>query len=62
MKKVILTLAALVVSAAMVFSFAGCSDKTSEGETTTDSGVVDGTGEADTAADVADEAAPTSEA
>ncbi len=34
MKKVVLTVAALLVSAAMVFSFAGCTDKTdgNEGE------------------------------
>ena len=32
MKKVVLTVAALLVSAAMVFSFAGCTDKTAEGE------------------------------
>ena len=30
MKKVILTVAALLVSAAMVFSFAGCTDTTVE--------------------------------
>ncbi|MBR5234476.1 MAG: hypothetical protein IKW03_09725 [Clostridia bacterium] len=32
MKKVILTVAALLVSAAMVFSFAGCTDKPVNGE------------------------------
>ena len=32
MKKVILTVAALLVSAAMVFSFAGCTDAPSNGE------------------------------
>ncbi len=32
MKKVILTVAALLVSAAMVFSFAGCTDNTANGE------------------------------
>ncbi len=32
MKKVVLTVAALLVSAAMVFSFAGCTDTTNNGE------------------------------
>jgi hypothetical protein len=32
MKKVILTVAALLVSAAMVFSFAGCTEKPVDGE------------------------------
>ena len=30
MKKVVLTVAALLVSAAMVFSFAGCTDKSGD--------------------------------
>ena len=30
MKKVVLTVAALLVSAAMVFSFAGCTDKAAD--------------------------------
>ncbi len=47
MKKVILTVAALLVSAAMVFSFAGCTDKP-----------VDGEGESVAATDEADSAAP----
>lgn len=40
MKKVIITIAALAVSAAMVFSFAGCTDNTVE-EDTTDSVVAE---------------------
>ncbi len=39
MKKVIITIAALAVSAAMVFSFAGCTDNTTE-EDSTDAAVV----------------------
>lgn len=40
MKKVVLTVAALLVSAAMVFSFAGCT-KTTEGEEETSDVVVE---------------------
>lgn len=48
MKKVILTVSALVVAAAMVFTFAGCTDNnTNEEESTNDVAVVT---EADTAA------------
>ena len=36
MKKVIITIAALAVSAAMVFSFAGCTENTPTEENTTD--------------------------
>ena len=39
MKKVVLTVAALLVSAAMVFSFAGCTD-TNNGEEETSDAVV----------------------
>ncbi|MBO5935855.1 MAG: hypothetical protein J6Q94_10265 [Clostridia bacterium] len=39
MKKVVLTVAALLVSAAMVFSFAGCT-KTTDGEETSSDAVV----------------------
>lgn len=39
MKKVVLTVAALLVSAAMVFSFAGCTNNTEE-EGTSDAAVV----------------------
>ena len=47
MKKVILTVAALLVSAAMVFSFAGCTDTTVDEDTS-----VAATEEADSAAPV----------
>lgn len=42
MKKVILTVSALVVAAAMVFTFAGCTDGTTgnEEDSTNDAGVV----------------------
>lgn len=40
MKKVVLTVAALLVSAAMVFSFAGCTNNASEGEETSSDAVV----------------------
>ena len=48
MKKVILTVSALVVAAAMVFTFAGCTDNTPDEENSTvEAGVVT---EVDTAA------------
>ncbi len=49
MKKVILTVSALVVAAAMVFTFAGCTDNTTNNEedSTVDAAVVT---EVDTAA------------
>lgn len=49
MKKVILTVSALVVAAAMVFTFAGCTDNnnTNEEDSTVDAAVVT---EVDTAA------------
>jgi len=40
MKKVVLTVAALLVSAAMVFSFAGCTDTTNNGEEESSDAVV----------------------
>lgn len=49
MKKVVLTVAALLVSAAMVFSFAGCTDTTNNGEEPTSDDVAVVT-EADTQA------------
>lgn len=55
MKKVILTISALLVSAAMVFSFAGCSSNEPKEEDDTNAGVVS---EVDSAANAnADEAA-----
>lgn len=39
MKKVVLTVAALLVSAAMVFSFAGCTDKTGDEEASSNEAV-----------------------
>lgn len=47
MKKVVLTVAALLVSAAMVFSFAGCTNDPVNEEESSDAGVVS---EADTQA------------
>lgn len=40
MKKVVLTVAALLVSAAMVFSFAGCTKTTTDGEEASSDAVV----------------------
>ncbi len=40
MKKVVLTVAALLVSAAMVFSFAGCTKEPTGEETSSDAAVV----------------------
>ena len=41
MKKVVLTVAALLVSAAMVFSFAGCTNDPTTEENTTDAVVAE---------------------
>lgn len=55
MKKVILAVSALLVSAAMVFSFAGCTDNTGDKEDNSDAAAV--VTEADSAvADVSAEA------
>lgn len=40
MKKIVITIAALAVSAAMVFSFAGCTDTNTTEEESSDAAVV----------------------